>query len=75
MIFKIKSKAFRQGFAAGVSSPYLLLFGPQAAPRRHSGSTISHAWRDVGRELEDATVKEGESHGKTPGKRHAAARH
>jgi len=58
MTRKLRSPAFTKGFTKGFCSPYLFLFAPHTRIRPTYGDVSVRAWRDTGKDLEEATEVE-----------------
>ena len=54
MTSKMRSKAFSTGFVNGFTAPYRFVTLPRICLSHPSGETLSLAWKDVGRDLNDA---------------------
>ena len=60
------SKSFYKGFVGGFTSPANILFGSKIKRPAEFDGSVERAWREVGRNLSDATTAYGESIGKAP---------
>ncbi|WGI67766.1 hypothetical protein QEO92_22715 [Neorhizobium petrolearium] len=60
------SKSFCKGFVGGFTSPANIFLGSKIKRPVEFDGSVERAWREVGRNLSDATRSYGESIGKAP---------
>lgn len=59
MLKAFKSRAFRRGFAAGMSAPYRFLLGPKPRYQKQPQNLVAQSWHQVGAAMRSAMTDAG----------------